>query len=135
MGIFNDPILNDNTGSVGQKGQRGERSLPGQKDDKAEKGAPGIGFKLMPDGKKYDMDGKRIYNLDTQDDHKVDDDYNDIIKNMKSAVNKEYLNAKFLKEDKDENYFDLRQKLIRNRKPYCDGLFGNNDLVSNKFVK
>ena len=72
----------------------------------------------MPGGKNFDMDDKRIYNLDTQDDHKVDDDYNDIIKDLK----KEYLNSKFLKKNKNENYFDLRQKIIRNTESYYDGL-------------
>ena len=35
-----------------------------------------------------------------------------MIKNLKSDVNKEYLNSKFLKKDKDGNYFDLKQKPI-----------------------
>ena len=53
---------------------------------------------------------------------------------MKSAVNKKYLNEKFLKVDKDGNYFDLKQNTIKNCEPYYDGLFGNNDLVSKAFV-
>ena len=44
-----------------------------------------------------------------------------IVKHLKSAVNKEYLNAKFLKKDKDDNYFDLRQNVIKNTEPYYDG--------------
>ena len=50
------------------------------------------------------MDNKRVYNFDTRGDHKVDDDYNDIVKYLKPAVNKEYLNDKFYKKDKDGNY-------------------------------
>ena len=57
-----------------------------------------------------------------------------IVKHLKSAVNKEYLNAKFLKKDKDDNYFDLRQNVIKNTEPYYDGLFGNSDLISKVFV-
>ena len=53
---------------------------------------------------------------------------------MRSAVNKEYLNEKFLKRDRNDNYFDLRQKIIRNCEPYYDGLFSDNDLVSKAFV-
>lgn len=33
--------------------------------------------------------------MDTRDDHKVDDDYSTIVKDLKSAVNKEYLKDKF----------------------------------------
>lgn len=44
------------------------------------------------------------------------------------------MNSKFLKKNKGENYFDLRQKIIRNTEPYYDGLFTDNDLVSKKFV-
>ena len=58
---------------------------------KGEKGDPGIGFKLTPDGN-YDLQNKKVYNLDTPDDHKVYDDYNTIVKDLKSAANKEYLN-------------------------------------------
>lgn len=54
---------------------------------------------------------------------------------MQNAVNKEYLNEKFLKRDKNDNYFDLRQKIVRNCEPYYDGLFSDNDLVSKAFVQ
>ena len=54
---------------------------------------------------------------------------------MKSVVNKEYLNEKFLKKDKNNNYFDLRQKIVRDCEPYYDGLFSDNDLVSKAFVQ
>ena len=53
---------------------------------------------------------------------------------LKSAVNKEYLNEKFLKVDKDSNDFNLKRKTIKNREPYYDGLFSDNDLVSKAFV-
>ena len=80
------------------------------------------------------MGKNKIFSLETQDDHKVDDAYEDIVKDLKSAVNKEYLNEKFLKVDKDGNDFDLKQNTIKNCEPYYDGLFGNNDLVSKAFV-
>ena len=47
------------------------------------------------------------------------------VKDLYSAVNKEYLNEKFLKVDKDGIDFDLKQKTIKNCEPYYDGLFGN----------
>ena len=82
-----------------------------------------------------DVNNNKILSLETQTDHKVDDAYEDIVKDLKSAVNKEYLNEKFLKVDKDGNYFDLKQKTIKNCERYYDGLFGTqNDLVSKAFV-
>lgn len=71
-----------------------------------------IGFNLTTTGK-YNIDSKRVYNLDTQDDHKVDDDYNDVVKDLKSAVNKEYVNDKLLKKVKVGNYYDLRNFKIK----------------------
>ena len=44
------------------------------------------------------------------------------------------IHSKFLKKDKDGNYFDLKQNVIRNTEPYYDGLFGDNDLVSKNYV-
>ena len=81
-----------------------------------------------------DMGKNKIFFLETQDDHKHDDAYENIVKDLKSAVNKEYLNEKFLKVDKDGNDFDLKQKTIKNCEPYYDGLFGTNDLVNKAFV-
>ena len=57
------------------------------------------------------------------------------MKDVKSVVNKEYLNEKFLKKDKDDNNFDLRGNIVRNCEPYYDGLFNDNDLVSKAFVQ
>ena len=56
---------------------------------------------------------------------------------MKSVVNKEYLNEKFMKKvDKDgREYYDLKGNIIRNCEPYYDGLFSDNDLVSKAFVQ
>jgi len=42
----------------------------------------------------------KIYFLDTLDYQKVDDDYNTMVQDLKSAVNKEYLNDKFLEKKK-----------------------------------
>jgi len=100
---------------------------------KGEKGDPGIGFKLTPDGN-YDLQNKKVFNLDTPDDHKVDDDYNTRIRDLKSAVNKEYLSDKFLKKDKDDNYFDLKGRVIKNTEPYYDGLYDDNTLASKAYV-
>ncbi len=81
-----------------------------------------------------DMDNNKILKIGNLTDHKDDDPYDDIVRDLKSAVNKEYLNEKFLKVDKDGNDFDLKQKTIKNCEPYYDGLFRNNDLVSKAFV-
>ena len=81
-----------------------------------------------------DMGTNHILSVENLNDHKVDDAYDDIVRDLRSAVNKEYLNEKFLKVDKDGNYFDLRQNIIKNCEPYYDGLFDNNSLVSKAFV-
>ena len=83
-----------------------------------------------------DMDGHNILSVKNLTDHKVDDAYSYIVKDSKSVVNKEYLNDKFIKKtNKDgEEYFDLKQNIIKNCEPYYDGLFDNNSLVSKAFV-
>ena len=59
------------------------------------------------------------------------------VKDVKSVVNKEYLNENFIKKvDKDgREYYDLKGNIIRNCEPYYDGLFTDNDLVSKTFVQ
>jgi len=56
------------------------------------------------------------------------------VKDLKKAVNKEYLNGKFLKKDENGNYFDLKGAVIKNSESYYDGLFENNDLFSKAYV-
>ena len=93
---------------------------------------PRDGSRSMTDD--LNMDGNHILNVENLDDHEVDDAYEDIVRDLKSVVNKEYLNGKFLKKDKDNNNFDLKQKIIKNCEPYYDGLFDDNSLVSKAFV-
>ena len=66
--------------------------------------------------------------------NKVDDAYEVRVRDLRSAVNKEYLNEKFLKVDKDGNYFDLKQNTIKNCEPYYDELFDDRSLVSKEYV-
>ena len=106
--------------------------LKKQKIVKGEKGDPAIGFKLTPDGN-YDLQNKKVFNLYSPDDYKVDDDYNTRIRDLKSTVNKEYFNNKFLKKDRDGNYFDLKGTVIKNSEPYYE-LHNDNDLVPKKYV-
>ena len=56
------------------------------------------------------LGNNNILNVDNLADHKVDDAYEDIVRDLRSVANKEYLNEKFLKRDKNDSYFDLRQK-------------------------
>jgi len=67
-------------------------------------------------------------------DYKIDDPYEYRVKDLKSAVNKEYLNENFLKKDARGNYFDLQGYVIKNSEPYYDDLFDENDLVTKKYV-
>ena len=93
---------------------------------------------LLPrDGSKtmtgnLNMGLKHILNIENLTDHEVDDDYLDIVKDLKSVVNKEYLNRNFLKIK--ENYYDLNQRVIKNSAPHDDGSYDNNTLVSKAFV-
>ena len=82
-----------------------------------------------------DIGGNNILSVENLVDYKDTDPYDYRVKDVKSVVNKEYLNEKFLKKDKNDNYFDLRQKIVRNCEPYYDGLFSDNDLVSKAFVQ
>ena len=79
-----------------------------------------------------DMDGHNILSVKNLRDHKVDDAYGDIVKDLKSVVNKEYLNQNFLKIK--GNDYDLNQRVIKNSAPHDDGSYDNNTLVSKAFV-
>ena len=76
----------------------------------------------------------RLVSVKNLNNYKVDDAYEVRVRDLGSVVNKEYLNEKFLKVDKDGNYFDLKQNTIKNCEPYYDGLFDDNSLVSKAFV-
>ena len=82
-----------------------------------------------------DIGGNNILKVENLTDYKDTDPYGYRVKDVKSVVNKEYLNEKFLKKDKDDNNFDLRSNIVRNCEPYYDGLFTDNDLVSKAFVQ
>ena len=82
-----------------------------------------------------DIGGNNILSVENLVDYKDIDPYDYRVKDVKSVVNKEYLNEKFLKKDKDDNNFDLRGNIVRNCEPYYDGLFTDNDLVSKAFVR
>ena len=58
-----------------------------------------------------DMDEHHILSVKNLTDHKVDDAYSDIVKDLKSVVNKEYLNQNFLKIK--GNDYDLNQRVIK----------------------
>ena len=79
-----------------------------------------------------DMDGHNILSVKSLTDHKVDDAYSDIVKDLKSVVNKEYLNQNFLKIK--GNDYDLNQRVIKNSAPHDDGSYDHNTPVSKAFV-
>ena len=80
------------------------------------------------------MDDNHILSVDNLTDYKEDDPLEVRVRDLKSVVNKEYLNTKFLKKDKNDNNFDLKQNIIKNCEPYYDGVFDDNSLVSKAFV-
>ena len=81
-----------------------------------------------------DIGGNNILSVENLVDYKDTDPYDYRVKEVKSVVNKEYLNENFIKKvDKDgREYYDLKGNIIRNCEPYYDGLFTDNDLVSKK---
>ena len=84
-----------------------------------------------------DMDGNNILSVENLVDYKDTDPYDYRVKDVKSVVNKEYLNENFMKKvDKDgREYYDLKQNVIKNCEPYYDGLFSNDtDIVSKAYV-
>ena len=85
-----------------------------------------------------DMDGNHILSVENLVDYKIHAplDYNYRVKDLKSVVNKEYLNENFLKKvDKDgREYYDLKQIVIKNSAPHDDGSYDNDTLVSKAFV-
>ena len=98
-----------------------------------------INKSLLRDGSRkmtgdLNMDDNHILSVDNLTDYKEDDPLEVRVRDLKSAVNKEYLNTKFLKKDKNGNNFDLKQNIITNCKPYYDGMFDDNSLVSKAFV-
>ena len=83
-----------------------------------------------------DMDGNHILSVENLADYKDVDPYEYRVKDLKSVVNKEYLNENFLKKvDKDgREYYDLKQIVIKNSAPHDDGSYDNDTLVSKAFV-
>ena len=85
-----------------------------------------------------DMDGNNILFVENLTDYEIYNplDLNYRIKDLKSVVNKEYLNENFLKKvDKDGiEYYDLKQIVIKNSAPHDDGSYDNDTLVSRAFV-
>ena len=79
-----------------------------------------------------DMGMKKILYLDSLNDY-TNNSKKD--KDLKSAVNTEYLNTHFLKiMGKGDYDFNLGGQIIKNCEPYYDGLFDDNSLVSKAFV-
>ena len=88
-------------------------------------------------GSDLDIDGNHILKVENLTDYKDTDPYDYRVKDVKSVVNKEYLNEKFMKKvDKDgREYYDLKGNIIKNSQQYFDGLYtDDNDLVSKKYV-
>ena len=73
-----------------------------------------INKSLLRDGSKpmdgdLNMDDNHILSIENLTDYKEDDPLEVRVKDLKSAVSKEYLNTKFLKKDKNDNNFDLNK--------------------------
>ena len=87
----------------------------------------------------FDNGGNNILKVENLVDYEIHDpqNYDYRVKDLKSVVNKEYLNENFMKKvDKDgKEYYDLKGNIIKNSQQYFDGLYtDDNDLVSKKYV-
>ena len=84
----------------------------------------------------FDNGGNNILKVENLVDYKDTDPYDYRVKDVKSVVNKEYLNENFMKKvDKDgREYYDLKQLVIKNSAPHDDGSYDNDTLVSKAFV-
>jgi hypothetical protein len=80
------------------------------------------------------MEKRKLLNVKVLPDHKTDDAYETRVKDLLSGVNKEYVNENFLKKAVGGNHFDLKGFNIKNGEPFYDGLYGDNDLVSKRYV-
>ena len=83
-----------------------------------------------------DIGGNNILKVENLTDYKDTDPYDYRVKDVKSVLNKEYLNENFMKKvDKDgREYYDLKQLVIKNSAPHDDGSYDNDTLVSKAFV-
>ena len=84
-----------------------------------------------------DIGGNNILSVENLTDYKDTDPYSYRVKDVKSVVNKEYINEKLIKKvNKDgKDYYDLKQLVIKNSAPHDDGSYDNNTLVSKAFVQ
>jgi len=127
MGFINS--LPDGGGSSG--GLAGPPGPQGPKGAQGPKGDPGTGFKLASDGN-FDIEKRNLLNLEVLPDAKIDDSLAITRKDFYSGVNKGYVNENFLK--KDGFNFNLKGSNITNGEPYYDGLYGDRDRVSKRYV-
>ena len=78
-----------------------------------------------------------IFSVENLTDYKDTDPYDYRVKDVKSVVNKEYLNENFMKKvDKDgREYYDTKGRKITGTGPYNKDLFDHpDDLVSKAYV-
>ena len=83
-----------------------------------------------------DIGGNNILSVENLTDYKDTDPYSYRVKDVKSVVNKEYINEKLIKKvnKNGKDYYDLKQLVIKNSAPHDDGSYDNNTLVSKAFV-
>ena len=84
-----------------------------------------------------EIGGNNILSVENLTDYKDTDPYDYRVKDVKSVVNKEYLNENFMKKvDKDgREYYDTKGRKITGTGPYNKDLFDHpDDLVSKAYV-
>ena len=77
----------------------------------------------------FDIESKKLLNLEVLPDAKIEDSLAITRKDFKSGVNKGYVNETCLKKDAAGNNFDLKGNNIKNSEPFYDGLYEDRNLV------
>ena len=128
MGYINGE-LGSHDSTTGIQGPPGAAGPPGPQGPPGENG---IGYKLTVNGN-YDLDKKLIRNLECPIVDVADDsDYDNYTKDLKTGINKQYVNEHFLKKKGYD--FDLKQSTIKNAEPYNDSTYDDHTLVPKEYV-
>ncbi|KAL9952193.1 hypothetical protein ACROYT_G039408 [Oculina patagonica] len=121
MSYSNGLLQSNNTNITPIKGPRGE------------KGDPGVGFDVTPEGN-FNLNKKRVIGLKTPDDVAIDDSIENYSRDLETAVNKRYLNQFFLKKNRNETVFDCAGLSLQNTEVYYPSLYNDRSVPNVGYV-
>ncbi|KAL9977387.1 hypothetical protein ACROYT_G014781 [Oculina patagonica] len=100
---------------------------------RGEKGDPGVGFDVTPEGN-FNLNKKRVIGLKTPDDVAIDDSIENYSRDLETAVNKRYLNQFFLKKNRNETVFDCAGLSLQNTEVYYPSLYNDRSVPNVGYV-